>query len=797
MGGKTMKRKILSLLTSLMLAATLLASLPAHAQQAHDGAWLTHQAEVSVGDIPQTEPSPLYSGDVKELQPEEDDSYVPLSRELYSPVDDSGLGQQDLIKSLGTSYGYNDLGKRSKGSNMQRFYKLLFSYFINIWDQTADHTNKTYESKYSHEKTYIIGHFRYSDYGLTLDEAIDTLAMVRHDNPILYFVSPLIVYNRYYGELIPQMTYEFGTKVKRKELQQKIISYVRGFCNGVNYKYSDYYKAFTVNEYIRKNVEYWYVNGEANNHDYAHCIIGPIVYKKGVCEAYAKLFQLMLNYLGVDNCYVVGLGRRGNHAWNIVKIDGKFYNYDTTWNDVTFNYNQYVARGSDFFNRDHTAYTRSHAGSMLNMYQLPAISELDYYYDPVYRKITANYTKKLSNARQIKADYTSTTLMWKIPYNADGVYVYLYNNSSKKFDVKAKLGHYNNVYTLTGLLAGRSYKVMLRTYYTYKGKLYISDTPNYITVKTASAPTPIISVTRIAGNDRYDTANKIASAAYKTCDTVVIASGENYADALAGVPYAHACSAPILLTSKSSLSSGTRSLIKKLNAKHAIILGGVNAIKPNVTNQLKEDGLSVRRIAGSTRFETASLIASDLYKKTGVSPKDVFFVYSNNYPDALAVSNVAAVKKSPVLYVAGNGVIDSSTRNYIKSLSTKPTTAYIVGGSRVISYKADEQLKKLCTYTFRIAGNDRLETCRLIYTTFDNVLNRTTVCISTGYNYPDALAGGVLAAKNNAPMLLVGKDIDKMQLKMVSSDITKRIYVFGGEKAVPSTLIYKIQENAA
>ena len=129
-----MKRKILSLLTSLMLAATLLASLPAHAQQAQDGAWLTHQAEVSAGDIPQNEPSPLYSGDVKELQPEEDDSYVPLSRELYSPVDDSGLGQQDLIKSLGTSYGYNDLGKRSKGSNMQRFYKLLFSYFINIWD---------------------------------------------------------------------------------------------------------------------------------------------------------------------------------------------------------------------------------------------------------------------------------------------------------------------------------------------------------------------------------------------------------------------------------------------------------------------------------------------------------------------------------------------------------------------------------------------------------------------------------------------------------------------------------------
>ena len=121
---------------------------------------------------------------------------------------------------------------------------------------------------------------------------------------------------------------------------------------------------------------------------------------------------------GVDNYYVVGLGRSGNHAWNIVKIDGKFYNYDTTWNDVTFNYNQYVARGSDFFNSNHTAFTRSHAGSMLNMYQLPAISELDYYYDPVYRKITANYTKKLSNVRQIKADYTSTTLMWKVPYNA-------------------------------------------------------------------------------------------------------------------------------------------------------------------------------------------------------------------------------------------------------------------------------------------------------------------------------------------------------------------------------------------
>ncbi len=63
----------------------------------------------------------------------------------------------------------------------------------------------------------------------------------------------------------------------------------------------------------------------------AHDATGVLVNGKGVCESYVSAYQLCLEILGVEN-YVM-TNAKGGHAWNRVKVDGKWYHTDVTWND--------------------------------------------------------------------------------------------------------------------------------------------------------------------------------------------------------------------------------------------------------------------------------------------------------------------------------------------------------------------------------------------------------------------------------------------------------------------------------
>jgi transglutaminase/protease-like cytokinesis protein 3 len=82
-------------------------------------------------------------------------------------------------------------------------------------------------------------------------------------------------------------------------------------------------------------MEYAYeADGSTPENDaWAHNILGVFEKKTGVCEAYSKTFQLLLNYCGVDNIYVTGYATEP-HAWNLAKMDdGSWYWFDLTWDD--------------------------------------------------------------------------------------------------------------------------------------------------------------------------------------------------------------------------------------------------------------------------------------------------------------------------------------------------------------------------------------------------------------------------------------------------------------------------------
>ena len=97
---------------------------------------------------------------------------------------------------------------------------------------------------------------------------------------------------------------------------------------------------------------------------------------------------------------------------------------------------------------------------------------------------------------------------------------------------------------------------------------------------------------RIYGADRYKTAVEIAKAfkskLNKDIDTIVLASGEDYPDALCAGPLASSKNAAILLTNSKTLNEDTREYIKaNTNIKNIIIVGGEKSISSSVENELK------------------------------------------------------------------------------------------------------------------------------------------------------------------------------------------------------------------
>src|SRR5699024_4825261 len=162
---------------------------------------------------------------------------------------------------------------------------------------------------------------------------------------------------------------------------------------------------------------------------------------------------------------------------------------------------------------------------------------------------------------------------------------------------------------------------------------------------------------RISGDLRYDTAVETSQAGWADADTVVLARGDEYADALAGVPLAYKLDAPILLTPTKELWDATADEIDRLGADNVVILGGKGAVSTNVEKALTDKGLNVRRIDGSDRFTTAALIAEEVAPD---GTEEVAIANGMDFPDALSVASSAAKEGTPILLVKDNWISDKT-----------------------------------------------------------------------------------------------------------------------------------------
>ncbi|PAV31683.1 lactocepin [Virgibacillus profundi] len=285
-------------------------------------------------------------------------------------------------------------------------------------------------------------------------------------------------------------------------------------------------------------------------------------------------------------------------------------------------------------------------------------------------------------------------------------------------------------------------------------------------------------IPRLKGDDRYATAVEISQEGWETSDVVVLARGDNYADALAGIPLAKKYDSPLLLTKSEQLSEATKAEIDRLDAETVYILGGTAAINENVEAELKNQGLAVERISGKTRYETAVDIANEVVENG--SSNEVVLVNGMNFPDALSVASYAAAEGLPILLTDDESV-PGATKQALYDLDVSKTL--VIGGTVAIS---DEVFNSVPN-ALRIKGSDRYATAVAVADYFN--VDTNEYYIATGTNYADALSSAALAAKTETGILLVGNNVSEDVSEFISEKDLDFLTVIGGTVAVSDQVI--------
>lgn len=157
-------------------------------------------------------------------------------------------------------------------------------------------------------------------------------------------------------------------------------------------------------------------------------------------------------------------------------------------------------------------------------------------------------------------------------------------------------------------------------------------------------------VTRISGNDRYETDYLIARELKVPEKTpVVLSSGKDFPDALTISSFAAANGWPLLLTDGEALTYNIRNYIKEKQPAEIYITGDEEVISKSLEDELLSlvPDTKITRFAGSNRYETGIMIAS----RFAPNPLNIYIASATDFPDALTGSILAAKTKSPIILV--------------------------------------------------------------------------------------------------------------------------------------------------
>ena len=303
-------------------------------------------------------------------------------------------------------------------------------------------------------------------------------------------------------------------------------------------------------------------------------------------------------------------------------------------------------------------------------------------------------------------------------------------------------------------------------------------------------------IARDFGANRYETAFAVSRSTFATGSiesTVVVATGEDFADALAGSSLAGVHGSPLLLAHETVLDD-LKTEIDRLGATDVVLIGGTGVISQDIEDELSST-CNVKRVFGVNRYETAAEVAREV-AAFGGNVSDAYFVRGDDFADAISISPFAYSTQTPVLLVQTTGV-PSWTEAVVDELGV--SYGMIAGGTGAVDANAEADLETLLGAPLvRWPGLGRFETAALAaqWHVGQGLASYSYVAVATGYNFPDALGGGAAAGANGGVLLLTRVDSLVPETATVLEDnvaLIDEVRVFGGVSAVDATVYNAIK----
>ena len=211
---------------------------------------------------------------------------------------------------------------------------------------------------------------------------------------------------------------------------------------------------------------------------------------------------------------------------------------------------------------------------------------------------------------------------------------------------------------------------------------------------------------------------------------------------------------------------------------HAYTGDGTGSLAPAVTIA-NVSSSAVNRLAGADRFATAIAVSSAEFPTAG-SAGAVVIARSDEYPDALVGTALAAAKSAPLLFASG-GVLTSPTEVEIQRVLPAGRTVYLLGGTSAIPANVATTLTTLGYTVVRYFGADRYGTALAVA---DALGDPSTVLLATGINFPDALAAGPAAAHVSGVVLLTDGSTLPASVSTYLTAHPGKVYAIGGPAVI-------------
>lgn len=223
------------------------------------------------------------------------------------------------------------------------------------YDQLNDSQKALYSQMYTAAKNL--------DSSFDLEETVDktdietVFRCLNCDHPELFWLASR--YNYQYiestGEIVAVTLSYNETAEDITTSQQSFDAACSSILAGARELDGDYAKEKYVHDALIDRAEYD-SGSSLNQSAYSALVNGSTV-----CAGYAKSFQYLMQQLNIPCYYVIGTSEGEDHAWNIVLIDGSFYNVDVTWDDCCSADDAYY-----FFNLDDAAFNEYHTRASLS-----------------------------------------------------------------------------------------------------------------------------------------------------------------------------------------------------------------------------------------------------------------------------------------------------------------------------------------------------------------------------------------------------------------------------------------------